>query len=294
MQMNADTDIAYHLLQVAQQKFAATPAALNTEQRRQATRIARKKRQIESAVLGSMDAAGVVVADSRIDDALNSIRERYATTEELDAALQEAGLDEETLRVALMHELQVEQVLDKISAAVAPVSETDARLYYYMHPEEFQRPEVRTARHILITINPDFPENQREAALQRIQTIAARIDRKPHRFAEQALKHSECPTSLNGGLLGNVTRGNLYPELEAVLFGLDPGQMSDVIESPLGFHLLWCDSIDPAREVTFDEILPALRQQLDARQRSRYQRAWLEALLKATSESTTGGRVANG
>lgn len=294
MQMNAETNIAYHLLQVAQKKFAATPAALNADQRRQATRIALKKMEIESAVLGSAEAAGVVVADSRIDDALTSIREQYETAEDLESALQDAGLDEELLRTALARELQVEQVLDKVSSAVAPVSETDARLYYYMHPDEFQRPEVRTARHILITINADFPENQREAALQRIQTIAARIDRKPHRFAEQALKHSECPTSLNGGLLGNVTRGNLYPELEAVLFALEPGQMSDVIESPLGFHLLLCDSIDPAREMMFDEILPVLRQQLDARQRSRYQRAWLEALLKATSESTTGGRVANG
>lgn len=278
--------LAWHLLQVAQEKFATVPAALEGEKRQQATRIARKKMQIEQAVLGSPDAAGVVLAEGMVDTALNDIRARYADAEELESAVLAAGLNEETLRAALERELRVEQVLERVSAGVAPVTDTDVRLYYYMHPEEFQRPEVRTARHILITINPDFPENMREAALRRIQQIAERIDRKPFRFAEQALKHSECPTSFNGGLLGNVVRGNLYPELEQILFALREGESSDVVESPLGFHLLLCETIQAPREMLFDEILPTLRELLDSRQRKRFQRNWLEATVR---ESTLSG-----
>lgn len=278
--MTTDASIAWHLLQVAQEKFASVPAALDSEKHQQASRIARKKMQIEQVVLASPEAAGVILGQGMVEASLDEIRARYADSDEMEAALQAAGLDEEGLREAITRELLVEQVLQRVSAGVTPVTEVDARLYYYMHPDEFQRPEVRTARHILITINPDFPENQRDAALQRIQLIASRIDRKPHRFAEQALKHSECPTSLNGGLLGNVVRGNLYPELEKILFALPQGHLSEVVESPLGFHLLLCETIHPAREVTFDEVLPTLRELLDARQRQRFQRSWLETTLR--------------
>ncbi len=284
--MMTDPMLAWHLLQVAQEKFSTVPVALEGEKRLQATRIARKKMQIEQAVLGSPEAAGVVLADGMVDAALNEIRARYDDAEALDSALQAAGLDEEALHAALERELRVEQVLEKVSAAVTRVTDTDVRLYYYMHPEEFQRPEIRTARHILITVNPDYPENTRESALQRLQNIAARIDRKPFRFAEQALKHSECPTSLNGGLLGHVVRGNLYPELERALFALGEGELSGVVESPLGFHLLLCESIEPPREMLFDEVLPKLREMLDSRQRKRFQRSWLESLLR---EPTLGG-----
>jgi len=61
-----------------------------------------------------------------------------------------------------------------------------------------------------------------------------------NKFADLALKHSECPTALQGGVLGIVPRGKLYPELDAVLFSLKVGAVSDIVESEIGFHLLLC------------------------------------------------------
>ena len=113
-------------------------------------------------------------------------------------------------------------------------------------PEQFRRPETRLARHILITINDTIAENTRSAAGKRINAIQARLAKEPQRFEEQALKHSECPTALDGGKLGDLPRGKLFPELDKALFELKAGEVSGVLESELGFHVLRCDTITEA------------------------------------------------
>ena len=70
-----------------------------------------------------------------------------------------------------------------------------------------------------------------------MQEINAKLQKKPYKFAELALKHSECPTALQGGVLGIVPRGKLYPELDAVLFSIKAGEVSEIVESEIGFHL---------------------------------------------------------
>ncbi len=97
--------------------------------------------------------------------------------------------------------------------------------------------------------------------------------------------------------MGSVMRGRIYPELEQVLFSLEPGQVSNVVESPLGFHVLQCDSVQPATTLTLDEILPALREKLEQQQRNRARKRWISELLRSsTSNPSThhAGRFANG
>ena len=280
--MNNGKALAYPLFKVAQEKFACAPAQLSPAQREQAEQIARNKIAIENAVLRSNEAAGVSVPPAQLEAAMAQIKERFDDEQVMESGLQKLGIDREDLYDAIARELRVEAVLERVGARSDPVSETDVRLFYYMNPERFQRPEIREARQILITINDDFPENRREEALRRINAIRPRLLKKPERFAEQALKHSECPTSLNGGLMGQVQRGQLYPELEAVLFSLVPGKISEVVESELGFHLLLCDSIQPAGQIPIEDVLPRLTEFLNARQRSRLQRRWLADLPRET------------
>lgn len=273
----------YHLLRVAHERFGCEPARLGAEQRREAERIVGRQRQIESAVLASAEARGVVIPESQVEQALARIAERYEDAEALQQALAANELSDGLLRRMLGRELKVEAILERVAASLPPLGDTELSLYYFNHPEQFERPETREARHILITLNPDYPENGRDAARARLEAIAKRLRSKPERFAEQALKHSECPTALNGGQLGQVARGILYAELEHSLFALGEGQLSPVLESPMGFHLLRCDAIAPARRIGLEEALPRLREQLGKRQRKAFQRQWLERLLHSNA-----------
>ncbi|SDH14092.1 peptidyl-prolyl cis-trans isomerase C [Pseudomonas benzenivorans] len=286
-QTHGERDSRYHLLRVAQQRFGCAPPELSAEQRRQAERIVGRQLQIEEAVLRSPEACGVVIPQAQVEQAWASVAGGYADDQALQQALDASGLDPARMRALLARELKVEAVLERVSAGLAPVSDTDASLYYFSHPEQFVRPASRQARHILITINPDFAENTREAARARIEAIAERLRDKPRRFAEQALKHSECPTSLQEGRLGNVKPGTLYAELEDCLFELQAGQVGPPVESPLGFHLLLCEAVYPAMRAPLEEILPHLRDKLQARRQQACQRQWLERLLPPASLAGT-------
>ncbi len=285
------TDQRYYLLRVANEQFHLQPDRLNATQLEQARQIITRQQQIEDVVLGAPEAIGVVVPQGQIDEAFKRIAERYENDEQMDEALASHGLSRELVRPLLARELKVEAVMERVCAGLPAISDTDAGLYYFNHLEKFDQPLTIEARHILITINPDFPENTPEMARSRLQQIAKRLRNKPDRFGEQALKHSECPTSLNGGKLGMVQKGLLYPELDAVLFEMRAGQLSDVIESPVGLHLLFCEAVHPARRVPLEEALPQLREKLTNRKRKAHQRQWLAALLSqpAKMESQAHG-----
>lgn len=282
------TDQRYYLLRVANEQFRLQPDKLNDTQLEQARQIITRQQLIEDAVLGAPEAIGVVVPQGQIDEALKRIAERYENDEQMDEALANQGLSRALVRPLLARELKVEAVMDRVCAGLEDISDTDAGLYYYNHLEKFDQPLSIEASHILITINPDFPENTPEAARKRLQEILKRVRKKPERFAEQALKHSECPTSLNGGRLGYVQKGLLFPELEAVLFAMNPGEFSEVVESEVGLHVLYCQAVHPAHRVALEEALPQLRAKLNNRRRKAHQRQWLAALLAAEPAKREG------
>lgn len=271
-------DINYLLLGVAEKKFQCAPAQLNGEQRREAEGIARRQAELERLVLASDEAVHVIVPPSEIESALERIRARYASPAEFIRDLFANGLDEPRLRAALVREFKVESVLACVAARTPPIDETELRLYYYLHLDQFRQPETRTVRHILITINPAYPENQRDAAHQRAREIARRLARKPDRFAEQAMKHSECPTALQGGLVGRAKRGSLYPQLDAALFAMREGTISDVVESDIGFHVVFCEKIHREGIAPLSVVLPKLREQMAGREAARAQKRWIEQL----------------
>jgi len=270
--------LAYLELKTAQSLFGKAPAELAEDQRDKVRNLADRQYGLEARVLHAPEARDAMVPEASLLAALDEIRKRYPEEEEFSADLARNGLDQDGFVAALERELRVEAILEKVGTRAPQVSEIDVELHYQYHPDQFRRPETRHARHILLTVNPELPENTAEAARARIAAIAARLAKEPKRFEEQALKHSECPTALQGGLLGEVPRGQLYPELDAALFALPAGQISGVLESPLGFHLLLCEAIQEQQILSLNQARVAIRTRLEQRRKRVCQQAWLKQL----------------
>jgi len=285
----ANAAMGYRLLRIATDQYGVLPTELDPQQQKQAENIAVKELVLEQAVLASTEAREVVVPESEVRNAVQQIRDRYDSEDAFEDTLAGNQLTLDSLEEALSRELRVEAVLTYVSSKVTEVDDTEARLFYYMHRERFFQPETRTARHIMITINPDFPENTREAVVDRLNQIKIRINKNPGRFEDQALQFSECPTSLHGGLLGQVKPGVLYPEIERELFAMKPGEISDIIESPVGLHVVKCEDIVPAATAPFDDVKAKLRENLTERKRKKHQREWLRAALSKQTESHQEG-----
>jgi peptidyl-prolyl cis-trans isomerase C len=285
MAEEAQMNVAYLVLKTAHNLYGKDPAALAPAERSKVERLAERQFGLEDQILSSPEARDVVVPPATLDAALAEIRARYGDEGEFGRDLSGNGLTLLAFSASLERELKVEAVLEKVGSRAARVSDIDVELYYHYHPEQFRRPEVRRARHILVTINEAIPENTRTAARLRIDAIAARLFKDPKRFEEQALKHSECPTAMNGGLLGDVTPGHLFPELETVLFDMASGQTSGVVESALGFHLLRCDAVSPAGLTPLAQAKAKVREVLESRRKRLCQQAWLKGLAKTTVPS---------
>jgi nitrogen fixation protein NifM len=268
----------YLTLKLAAKLFSKPLEALAADELRRVETVAAKQREIETLILTTPQAASVVLPEASIDANLREIRNRYAGDEEYHADLERIGLDAASLRQAVERDMVVEAVLEKVGAGAAAVTDTEVEIFWFMHQDRFRRAETRVLRHILITINEQLASNQREAARARIEALRARLLKQPERFAEQALKHSECPTAMNGGLLGTVPRGRLYPELEAVAFALSEACLSEAVESELGYHLIYCETINPARQLPFTEARKAIREHLGQQRRGLCQKSWINAL----------------
>lgn len=281
---------AYLVLKTAHNLYGKSPGALGHVERQRVEHVAAKQLDLETRVLASTEARGVVVPQATLDAAMEEVSNRYLDDNDFQDDLAGNGLSMDEYRMSLEREMKVEAVLEKVGSRAAKVSDIDVELYYHYHPEQFQRPETRVARHILVTINDDLPENVREAALERIEAIASRLNKEPKRFEEQAMKHSECPTALQGGKLGEVKHGQLYAELETVLFQLEPMQLSSVVESPLGLHLLRCDGITPAGKLPLGKVRDAIRELLAGRRKRICQSAWLKQLQQDKRSSQHSGR----
>ena len=272
---------AYHLLRAALDTYSRNLAQLQPGELDKVRQLARKSFEIESLVLESAEARDVYVSPDEVERAFARVAERYTDAEELGEDLRRNGLDEAALREALRRELMFDSVMERVGARSVAVNDLDVRLFYELHRERFVVPERRVARHILVTVNQDYPENAPEAALARIRGLAGKLRGRENRFASLARRHSECPTALEGGKLGTVTQGQLYPELDAVLFRLAEGELSDVVESELGLHLLLCERIEAGRDVPLAKARDGIRQILEQRKRRNCQKAWLGELRRA-------------
>jgi len=277
----------YHLLRAALGAGEPGLAGLDVRNLADTRRQADKSFDLESLVLSSPEAARVAIPPRRIADALSELRSRYPSRDAFIADLEGNGLDEEILGQALERELIFDAVMQTVSAKRPTVTEIDERLFFELHKKRLARPERRTARHLLITVNEQFEENRRDAAYSRIERLRDKLGGRPSRFPSLARKHSECPTAMKGGLLGTLPRGRLYPELDAVLFSLPEGAIGGPVESDMGFHLLWCEKIYPSVAAPFSKVRAQIRQLLEDRAGRNCQKVWIAALQRSASSGSS-------
>ncbi|MFZ4537032.1 peptidylprolyl isomerase [Propionivibrio sp.] len=223
----------YLELKLSWELFEKAPETLSDPERGRLDKVAAKQNTIERRILASAEAANVVVPAATLNTRLQEIRKRYPSADEFSQDLERIGLSEAELEGAVERDLYIEAVLEKVASEAAPVTAVDAEIYYRLHPESFDRPEARRLRHILITFDND---REKDKARTRLDVLRFTL-KTATKFGEAAQRLSQCPTAMEGGQLGVVKRDQLYPQLEAAAFALPKGQISNVLESPIGLHL---------------------------------------------------------
>jgi peptidyl-prolyl cis-trans isomerase C len=275
----------YHVLRAATVKFHCPPQDLTASQRQEVEQLATRTLALENSVLATPEAALVVLTAQQIDRAWQAIADRYPDQAQFAQDLQQHQLQPADIRVAVQRELQFEAVLNQVAADQPPVTAAEVHAFYVQHPDRFYRPPQRTARHILITINPSYPENEAPVAQQRAQALYAQLQGADvTQFSETAQRYSECPSAVDGGRLGCVSADQLYPELAPALFALAVGECTPPVQSPLGYHILFCEQIHEPQQRSFASAQPQIQALLEQQRRQAAQKAWLAQHHKRCSQ----------
>ncbi len=148
----------------------------------------------------------------------------------------------------------------------ADVKPEDAKKYYDEHQAEFSTPEQREASHILLTVAATAPQAEQDAVKARASELLKQVRQHPDQFAELARKNSQDPGSAaKGGDLGLFGRGMMVKPFDDAVFAMKPGEISDLVKSDFGYHIIKLTAIKAAHISPFDDvsagILYKLRQQ---------------------------------
>jgi len=148
-----------------------------------------------------------------------------------------------------------------------PVTDAEVQKLYDSRSSQYQVPESRRASHILIAVPQNANEAQREAARKKAEEILAEVRKAPQRFAELAKKYSQDPGSAQkGGDLGLFSRGMMVKPFEDAAFGLAKvGDISGVVKSDFGYHIIELTGIVPARVRPLADVRAQLVAELQKR-----------------------------
>jgi len=147
------------------------------------------------------------------------------------------------------------------------VSEADLRSYYDQNAARFGSKEERRASHILIAVPQGAPAAEREQARKKAEQLLADLRKAPNTFAEVARKNSQDPGSAEkGGDLDVVTRGAMVKPFEDALFALKKGEISAVVETEFGYHIIQVNDIKPAVVPPFDKVRATIENEVRSQQ----------------------------
>ncbi|HUL92448.1 MAG TPA: SurA N-terminal domain-containing protein [Burkholderiales bacterium] len=176
-------------------------------------------------------------------------------------------------RFQVPEEVQAEYIVLSTDSLLASeqLDAAESRRYYESNLSKYGEPEQRRASHILISVKSGATDEDKRKARERAQAILSRLRASPATFAEVAKKESGDPGSASqGGDLGFFSRGMMVRPFEEAAFRLKPGEISDLVESDFGFHIIKITGVKPGKMKTFEQVRPEIELQLKKQQAGRH------------------------
>lgn len=201
------------------------------------------------------------------DEKIAELRKQIPDPKAFNQALTERNMTLDRLRSDIRNDLAVGKMMEAEMASMPAVTDADVKEFYDKNPDEFSG--VR-ASHILIRPQ-GFDEDSKKKARATAEDILKQA-RGGADFAELARKHSADGSAQQGGDLGFFTKASMVPEFSKAAFALQPGQISDVVETQFGFHVI--KSFE-RKDVAIEEAGPKIREFLSAKRRDEHQQAFV-------------------
>ncbi|MGE5234273.1 MAG: peptidylprolyl isomerase [Acidobacteriota bacterium] len=205
-------------------------------------------------------ALGLGAADGDVDKSFEQLRGGFKGDDKaFDELLSARGLTVAKLREGIKENLSIQKLVETKVLPTINISDAEAKKFYDGHQQQMARPEQFKVSHILVAVKKDAPPAEREAAKKKAESLLQQAKGGAD-FAKLASENSDDPGSkAHGGELPWLGRGQTVPEFEKAALALTkPGELSPVVETQFGFHILKLDEHRPAGTVSFEEAKPRI------------------------------------
>jgi len=186
---------------------------------------------------------GAVASPQEVEQALQSTLGQFKSKEAFERRLLVEGYTPESYRLLVKKQVSGTKYASSVGAKGPAVSEEEVHQFYVDHPEKFRRAQQVRARHIFVKLAPAASEQERAASRSRAEQLL-QAARAGEDFEQLARLHSDAPTRQWGGAMEPFARGQVAKPIEEAAFSLAAGQISAIVSTPEGFHILKVEGID--------------------------------------------------
>lgn len=204
---------------------------------------------------------GIKVSADEVNVQWGKVKGSFPSDVELNAALDKMNLTEKIILLKIERDLSIDMAIEANIVKNIVTSEQESKTYYDSHPESFRRPEEIKASHILIKVESGADDAEKADAKKRLEAIRGRL-KKGEDFAAVAKELSEGPSSKNGGDLGYFSKGRMVKPFEEAAFALKTGEISDIVETQFGYHLIKRTAQRPEAIIPFEDVKERLQESI--------------------------------
>lgn len=190
-------------------------------------------------------------SDEEVDRQLEEIKKGFDTPRAFMFQIKAGGFNERSYREDIRQRQSVQQMINTDLAQEVKIDAKEIETFYNNNLDQMTLPEQRRAKHILVKISGD-DETAKEVAVEKIHTIQQLLQGDAS-FDTLAREYSEAPSAPQGGDLGFFGRGQMVPAFEGAAFALKLGEISEVIETRFGLHIIKLEEVHKARTVPVAE-----------------------------------------
>jgi peptidyl-prolyl cis-trans isomerase C len=189
-----------------------------------------------------------------VDTELGNIKKGFGSDQEFQKALKERGIEMKDLKEDIKKGVYINAYLNKnVFPKLTPVTEDEKRQEYESNKDKLSVPDEVSASHILIKVGENATPEEKQKAKEKVEALRVRA-LSGEDFAKLAKENSEDGSASNGGDLGFFGKGQMVKPFEDAAFSLEKGQISSVIETQFGYHVIKVSDKKPAHTLAYEEV----------------------------------------
>lgn len=191
--------------------------------------------------------------EEKINERIKEMKNRYPSEESFEASLKAKNITVNDLRESIRKSVYIDKYLESKGLRNPEVPEAEIKEYYEKNKGNFKREETIRASHILIKVDESAKPEEKEQARKKAEKIRKEIAEGKD-FAEMAKELSGCDSASKGGDLGYIKRGYMTEEFDKVAFALKKDELSDVVQTKFGYHIIKVADKKPEGIAPYEEV----------------------------------------